>query len=100
MVYESVMTGLEFFADFIKQRSIVFECSKPQTVKITPRCIFVRPFGVATTEDGKQYSVSGTAAKILLEAISSGKLALPARIKMKVVQGKGPYQYTVPVVVE
>ena len=57
-------------------------------------------FGVATTEDGKQYSISGTAAKILLEAISSGKLALPARIKMKVVQGKGPYQYTVPVVVE
>ena len=64
---------------------------------VSPR--FNTPFGVATV-DGKQYSVSATAANILLEAISSGQLALPARIKMKTMQGKGPYKYTVPVVVE
>lgn len=56
-------------------------------------------FGIATV-DGKLYSIPTTATNILLEAVSSGEVNLPAKIRLVTKKGKGKYAYTVPVVVE
>lgn len=55
-------------------------------------------YGIVSVE-GKTYSLPTTATNILLEAIQSGEVRLPAKIKLKPVKGKRN-NYSVPVVVE